>query len=190
MYSIYNSYLYILLRGFIILYNMEAEVFKQIEDYPYYEISNYGNVKSLQKGNYGKISKLGKSGNGYLYKALYHNGSFKSRFIQVLVAEAFIPNPENKGFVNHKDGNKLNNYVLNLEWCTRSENLIHARDTGLLNPPKGSANGLSKLKEEDIPIIRQMFNDGMKYKQISVVFKVHEETIAYIIRGKTWTHIL
>lgn len=87
----------------------EIEVFKPITGYEnLYEVSNYGNVKSLHVGNYGKISKLGKSGNGYLYKSLYLNGNFKSRFIQRFVAETFIPNPENKPQVNHKDGNKLN----------------------------------------------------------------------------------
>lgn len=61
----------------------------------------------------------------------------KTHMLHRLVAQAFISNPENKPFVNHKDGNKLNNHADNLEWCTARENNLHARETGLHRQTKG-----------------------------------------------------
>lgn len=105
-----------------------------------YEISNTGKVRSY-KNRYG----FGKSGllndpvlltpqsnkDGYLFVRIPVNGKIKKCFIQRLVAEAFIPNPENKPEVNHEDGDKSNNNVENLTWNTRAENMDHARRTGL-----------------------------------------------------------
>ena len=75
----------------------------------------------------------------YICVGLWNNGKTKQRQLHRLVAEAFIPNPENKPQVNHKDGNKRNNCVENLEWCTTRENCLHAIRTGLSN-----ADGKSK----------------------------------------------
>lgn len=81
---------------------------------------------------------------GYLYVKLYKNGKGTKKRIHRLVAETFIPNPDNKPTVNHIDGDKLNNHYLNLEWATRSEQIKHAIKTGLFspvnpNPPKRSS---------------------------------------------------
>jgi len=70
-------------------------------------------------------------GNGYYYVCLSKNGKVRKFKVNRLVAQAFIPNPDNKPFVNHIDGDKLNNNVNNLEWCTQSENMLHAYKYGL-----------------------------------------------------------
>lgn len=103
-----------------------------------YLVSNYGRVKSLERySRYNnrryqtKIIKCHYNTKKYLDVELSNN-EFRNRYrIHRLVAEAFIPNPENKPQVNHKDGNKANNHVDNLEWCNNSENQKHAFANGL-----------------------------------------------------------
>jgi hypothetical protein len=108
-----------------------------------YEVSSHGRVKSLPRMarlNYRprklkeRILRPGLSGNGYETVVLYKPGHRQSHCIHRLVAEAFIPNPMRYAEVNHKDGEKLNCNVTNLEWCTSSYNTKHAYQTGLIDP--------------------------------------------------------
>ena len=80
-----------------------------------------------------------------------------------LVAEAFIPNPENKATINHKDGIKTNNFATNLEWMTQSENCQHSFDTGLQKPKRGELNGMAKLTREKVEEIRQIAKKCGRY---------------------------
>lgn len=87
-----------------------------------YAVNNVGEVFRLPSGS--KKQTLGKR--GYFTVSLYKNGERKTATVHRLVAKAFVPNPQNKPFVNHKDGNKLNNHVDNLEWVTGAENKMHS----------------------------------------------------------------
>ena len=94
------------------------EIWKDIEDYEeYYQISNLGRIRNKKEN---RILKPSKSG-GYYHISLRY-GNKKEMLIHRLVAKAFIPNPLNLSYVNHKDENKLNNNVENLEWCTAKYN--------------------------------------------------------------------
>ena len=128
------------------------EIFKDVEGFEgLYLVSNYGNIMSLNYGNFG-ITKLLKPVNhhgGYKVVHLTKNRKVYNRMVHTLVAKAFISNPKNKPLVNHKDGNKHNNRADNLEWVTYKENKAHAIATGLVNPhinsnPKGKDNHNSK----------------------------------------------
>ena len=102
---------------------MENEVWKDIKGYEgRYQVSNYGNVKSLKYRHHNKISLL-KKYKSFNYYRVALGKTHKKFFIHRLVAEAFIPNPHNLPFINHKDENGLNNYFENLEWCTQSYNI-------------------------------------------------------------------
>ena len=125
-----------------------GEIWKTIKDFKNYEVSNLGRIKSKERRtNVGiknvrsrirkeKILKQYNSTKGYLQVRLYNRNIVKTIKVHRLVAEAFIPNPENKPQVNHKDGNKQNNNAENLEWCDCYENMKHSYNIGLRDRKK------------------------------------------------------
>ena len=134
------------------------EIWKDIEEYKgLYQVSNLGNVRSLDRlvkaGYNNKQNKKGRrltklsNQKGYLVVKLSKENHGKRILIHRLVAKAFIPNPENKPQVNHIDGNKENNNVSNLEWCTNSENQIHAYKTGLNKVTEEQRKKMSEKKK-------------------------------------------
>ncbi len=123
------------------------EIWRDISGYEeIYQVSNLGNVMSLKYngGNKKQLLKQGKTKTGYYFVCLCKNGNVKLYRVHRLVAETFIPKILNKEWINHKDGNKLNNNVNNLEWCTPSENNIHALKTKLRVGLRGKDNKNSK----------------------------------------------
>lgn len=128
------------------------EIWKDIKDYEgCYQVSNLGRVRSLdrvdrngRKRN-GVVKKPQDNGNGYKYVQLKKDANYKNFYIHRLVATHFIAPIEGKEYVNHKDGNKENNCFDNLEWCTESENMKHAYETGLNVP--NDINELHKARD-------------------------------------------
>ncbi len=112
------------------------EIWKIVTYNPNYLISNYGRVMSFCKCRQGVILKQKQK--TYLYVKFRNNGKTKMFLVHRLVALAFIENKLNKPMVNHIDGNKYNNHVSNLEWCTRQENAIHSMKVLGNIPPIGS----------------------------------------------------
>ncbi len=111
------------------------EIFKDIKGYKgHYQISNFGIIRSLKFGK-NIILKSNIPAKGYLQIHLCKNNIVKQYTIHKLIAIHFISNPKNKPCINHKDGNKLNNNIENLEWVTYSENSIHALKNGLMSSP-------------------------------------------------------
>lgn len=123
---------------------MEKEIWKDIKGYPNYMVSSWGRVKSLNYNHTGKERILKQQlKRGYLYVGLRKNKKFKHCGVHRLVAEAFLDNPNNLPEVNHKDENKTNNFVSNLEFCDRKYNMNYgtARERmikGLINHSKKS----------------------------------------------------
>ena len=114
-----------------------GEIWRDIEGHEgNYQISNFGRVKSF-KGRKPRILSTCKDSKGYPKATFTEDGKQKTYLIHVLVARAFIPNPDNLPIVHHKDGNKKNNRVDNLQWVTYGQNLQYAYDSGRKKPPSG-----------------------------------------------------
>lgn len=117
---------------------MEEEIWKDIKGYEsLYQVSSFGRIRSFKRHKDGKILKPGRYSNGYLFIKLAplhtpRDTYMKSYSIHRLVAEHFIPNNNNYPIVNHRDNDKRNNKVENLEWCTHSYNIRYAIDTGVV----------------------------------------------------------
>ena len=117
----------------------------------------------------------------------------KYRPVHRFVAKAFVPNPENKPYVNHIDGNKQNNHYTNLEWCTHEENMEHARKTGLwkahMHTHKGTDHGMCKVTEDDVHRICRRISSGKGYNYKVFPGRITRDVFYNIKRRKTWKHI-
>ena len=152
------------------------EIWKSIAGYEgIYEVNNFGKVKRLPQIYHNRKFKekalniCYNPGTGYEYVSLRKNKHNKNYSVHRLVAQAFIPNPNNYSDVNHKDGNKRNNNVNNLEWCTRSYNLAHAIKIGLV--------------KNQCKICRQV---TVKYNEKIIIFDTMKDCAAYFGFKNSW----
>jgi len=156
-----------------------------------YQVSNTGKVKSLDRYvkarsdskmiKRGTVMKLQESHKGYCIVSLHKENNIKSFSVHRLVAEAFIPNPMRKPQVNHKDCDKKNNMVSNLEWCTQDENMRHASDNGIYN--NKSSKQLSAIRKNQLiasekrkKAVNQYSVDGLFIRQFASMTEAEKET--------------
>ena len=154
-----------------------------IENYQDYFIQEDGQVWSEARG--GRMLKPATSTAGYQHIILHKEKSQRTMTIHRLVAKAFIPNPHNHPCVNHIDGDKSNNNVRNLEWCSYSENTLHAIELGL--QAQGSKSTSSKLTDVQVLEIRQKYTPR-QYTQTMLAkeYLVSPSVISKIIQRKTY----
>lgn len=153
---------------------------------PGYEISNLGNIRSSVKFKTPTLLKPDNSNShGYLQVSLLTFRGLKTFLVHRLMCMTFYANPENKAQVNHKNGNKLDNRVENLEWVTPKENVHHSIAIGLFKV--GEEAGRAVLKEVDVLKIRQLHATGLTCTEIRDEFpQVTVRNINLIVNKKRW----
>jgi len=123
---------------------------------------------------------------GYTNTILSVEGKTLHIPIHRLVAETYIPNPDNKPCVNHKDGNKLNNAVSNLEWVSYKENIAHAISTGLKTSIAGTNNPKAKLTREIVEQIRKDYRTIKSYRKVAKLYNIDYTSVYDIVKFRTW----
>ena len=144
-----------------------------------YQINQFGEIRTLKDSpklkKYDVLKPQISKRNGYVYQMLYKNGKEKLLRVHRLVAMAFLPNPNNLPQVNHKDGNKQNNSVDNLEWCEQSDNMKHAYKNGLQIPSENQRKAIintNKLKQKKVCQIK----DGEVINTFSGISEASRQT--------------
>lgn len=170
---------------------------KRYQDTDYY-VTETGEVwsKKYHRGHNPncelKQLKSYKINKGYLMVNLTIDEKKIHKLVHRLVGEVFILNPENYSQINHIDGDKLNNHVSNLEWCTASYNIKHSFEIGLNKPSyiKGEKHGCSKLTNEQVLEIRELYSTkNYSQRQLGKKFGVALGLINNIINRKNWKHL-
>ena len=186
------------------------EIWKTVIDNQYYLVSNKGRVKSLVSN---KILSPHITKKGYLRLGLYYydmdeqvnrnqldkrgrvrktlkrfgrRGRPRRKSVHQLVLLAFVKKPKGSTMINHKDGNKMNNCIDNLEWCNNSRNMTHAYRNGLIRSRSGEKASNVKLKESDILEIRKDVELGLSDSEIGKKFRVTASNIYRIRKDQTW----
>lgn len=167
------------------------EEWREIKGFPNYYVSNKGRTKSIDHNTIdkngiiayrkGKILKQQHRGSQYRFVMIKNTqGHFVCQDVHRLVAQAFVPNPENKPQVNHKDGNRINNNVSNLEWVTAKENMRHAFDTGLINKETQIAAHLYNARPVIMKKNGKVIKQFRSLKETGRYFNVSPTTIKYV----------
>jgi len=166
------------------------EKWKTISGNNNYEISTHGRIKRIKAGRGAKVGKILNptlDGAGYLIVSLYKNNKRNIDRVHQLTAFHFIGKRPSGYQINHKDCNKKNNRLRNLEYCTPLENTRHAIRHGLGG--SGERNGMAKLTAKDVIKIRALVAKGETMKQVGKKFNISYQHVSDVSTNKRWAHI-
>lgn len=173
------------------------EIWKDIPGYEnMYQASSIGRIKSLAKIDASghrrkeKIIKPGIDSDGYYNLHFCRNSIKKNIKAHRAIAFAFIPNPQNKPQINHKNFNKLDNRIENLEWVDCKTNIQYTHKMGMANSAKGEQCRHAKLNVNQVKEIRLLYKiNKLSFKKLAEMFKVNKQNIRFIINKETWKHV-
>ena len=173
------------------------EIWRDIKGFEgLYQVSNKGNVKSLSRPSWNRFkfvqtkeTILKPSKGEYLRVKLYDkNNKSKNFAVHRLVCLTFLERIKGKNFVNHKNGDKYDNRLENLEWCTKSENTLHSFRNGFQTPIVGSNHSNSKLDESKAKKIKYGHSD-LTQSQIAKIYGIDRSKVYQIRKGISCKHI-
>lgn len=153
-----------------------------------YQISNFGNVRSITSKGKIRYVKAVTFGSGYLGVRLPFKNKIHSVYIHRLVALYFIPNIFNKNQVNHIDGNRLNNHYTNIQWVTSKENINHSYYKG--TSKVGEERHNTKYTNDQVRDIRNRYDSGMRIAEICRIFNYDKNTVYCIVKRMTYKSVI
>lgn len=159
-----------------------------VPNFPWYEISKGGQIRSKHPRRKTPLLLKPTLSHGYQTVKLYRQGERQTHTIAQLVMKTFVGSPPIGKEVNHRNGNKTDNRLENLEYVTRSENQLHANRTGLRTPQRGSKHGMSKLTEEIVREIRALPKE-VTHSEIANIYHVDRTTIREVRQHISWRHV-
>ena len=160
-----------------------------------YSISDRGRLRrdvTSSNSKAGFVLKPFPRKSGYCCYTVWHLGKMRTPLVHRMVAQAFIPNPDGKPHINHRDGNKSNNSLENLEWCTAKENVKHAMEVLGWNPkmgdhPKGEKHYKARLTQDQVDSIRARYLAGTATQYaMAKEYGVSRKTVHSLIKGHSW----
>lgn len=166
-----------------------AETWKPVRGYEdLYKVSNLGRVWSLRNN---KERRSGAIKAGYRFIPLNNKGAVRNHFVHRIVADAFLGPLPHKSEINHKDGDKTNNHLPNLEVVTRSENLKHRIHVLGIKPLvfRGEDSGNAVITEGDVRNIRRLKREGKGAPEIARILGFGNSCVAHVYHGRTWKHV-
>lgn len=165
------------------------EEWREIKDFPMYNVSNRGRVRSYKRGHLHSLKPILNS--FYFHVNLFNETGTYFKYVHILVLEAFKGSRPDGLIGNHKDGIKTNNYANNLKWVTHSEDSQHAYRLGLNKSWQtgGEKSSNAKLKDKEVWWIKRLLWFDYKYKEIAEMFKIRRSNICKIKNGRIWQHI-
>lgn len=162
------------------------EIWKNIEGFrELYQVSNLGRIRRRDNKKILTPLTLTKGYKGV--RLYYEKKKATTKKIHRLVAQHFIPNPLNLPQVNHKDGDKANNKVSNLEWCSNDYNMNHAIEHHLIL--QGERRGKSKCTESSLKLLQRLIDYGFTIKQLSIIYGICKQAMKQIIRNQTYKNL-
>lgn len=167
---------------------MKNEIWKTVVGFPYYEVSNLGRVRRIRAEAGTWVGRILKPGLGkYALVRLAQDGIKTTRNIHILVAEAFLGQRPDGCQVNHKNFDRHDSRLANLEYCTAKENIGHASKNGRM--ARGERHGLSKLTATQVLEIRSMAEQGISQRPIAKKFGISQRHVSQIVRREIWQHL-